>query len=83
MYASKYNLKVAILEAKAEPSMGTTNANSGIVHAGHNTSANTKKAQLVDFGNALITELAPLLNFGFKRCGELVVAKSEEEYPAL
>ena len=34
--------------------MGTTNANSGIVHAGHNTTANTKKAELVDEGNMLI-----------------------------
>ncbi|CAL6084330.1 Glycerol-3-phosphate_dehydrogenase [Hexamita inflata] len=82
-YASKYNLSVCLLESKAEPAMGTTNANSGIVHAGHNTAKNTLKAKLVDRGNALITDLADKLNFGFKQCGELVVARSEAEYDKL
>lgn len=83
MYASEHEYKILVVDAHAEPAMGTTNANSGIVHAGHNTAAGTLKARLVDRGNALIRELAPKLNFGYRQCGELVVARSAEEVPAL
>ncbi|CAL5983370.1 Glycerol-3-phosphate_dehydrogenase [Hexamita inflata] len=82
-YASKYDLRVCVLESRAHPGLVTTNANCGIVHAGHNTKHNTLKSQLIDRGNALIAELAPLLNFSFKRCGELVVAASPDEYQQL
>lgn len=83
MYASEYAWRVLVVDAQAEPAMGTTNANSGIVHAGHNTAAGTLKARLVDRGNALIRDLSEKLNFGYRRCGELVVARTPEEVPAL
>ncbi|ELP86851.1 glycerol-3-phosphate dehydrogenase, putative [Entamoeba invadens IP1] len=81
---SKYkNLKVALLEKARDVSTGATSANSGICHCGIDTTLETLKGRLVVRGNTLIHELHEKLNFGMTNCGELMVAKSEEEVPHL
>ncbi|KAL7716269.1 Glycerol-3-phosphate dehydrogenase [Entamoeba marina] len=83
MELSKYNLKVALLEKARDVSTGATSANSGIVHCGIDTTLDTLKGRLVVRGNTLIHELQPKLNFGLKKCGELMVAKNDSEIPLL
>jgi len=80
---SKYKLKTMLLEKNQEVGMGTTKANSGIVHAGYDCKSGTLKAKLNVRGNALFDELAQNLNIHFRRNGSLVLAFSEEEIDAL
>jgi len=77
------NLKVLVLETFAEVGFGTSKANSGIVHPGHHDKPGTVKASLVVRGNQLIDELAKELGFGYRRCGEVMVAKTNEELEEL
>ena len=80
---SKYKLTITLLEKNQEIGMGTTKANSGIVHAGYDCKPGTLKAKLNVRGNALYDELAKNLNIHFRRNGSLVLAFSEEELDAL
>jgi len=77
------NLKVVVIEAFAEVGFGTSKANSGIVHPGHHDKPGTVKASLVVRGNELIDQLAKELGFGYRRCGEVMVAKTEAEFDEL
>ena len=43
---SKYNLKTVLVEKTSDVAMGTTKANSGIVHAGFDAKSGTLKAKL-------------------------------------
>jgi glycerol-3-phosphate dehydrogenase len=78
-----YRLRIALLESCAEVGFGTTKTNSGIIHPGHHSSPETLKGQLAAPGNARFTELREELHFGFRRIGELVVARTEDELPVL
>lgn len=80
---SRYRLRTVVLEKYAEVGFGTTKTNSGIIHAGHHSSPDTLKGQLVVRGNKLFDQLCSELNFGFARIGELVVAQGEEDIPVL
>jgi len=80
---SKYKLKITLLEKNQEIGMGTTKANSGIVHAGYDCKPGTLKAKLNVRGNELYDELAENLNIHFRRNGSLVLAFSEEELAEL
>ncbi len=80
---SRFHLRVVLLELHEEVGFGTSKTNSGIIHAGHHDSPATLKGQLVVRGNALFDELAHDLQFGFRRSGELLVAKDESEIPIL
>ncbi|MFA5141176.1 MAG: NAD(P)/FAD-dependent oxidoreductase [Elusimicrobiota bacterium] len=80
---SRFRLKTVLLERNEEVAFGATKTNSGIVHAGHNAPANTVKGPLEVRGNKLFDELHKDLHFGFRRCGELVVAMEEAQIPDL
>lgn len=80
---SRYRIDVVLLEALTEVGFGTSKTNSGIIHAGHHSSPDTLKGRLVVRGNALFDTLCLDLNFGFRRIGELVVAKTDEEVGVL
>ncbi|MBN1352148.1 NAD(P)/FAD-dependent oxidoreductase [candidate division KSB1 bacterium] len=75
----RYDLKITLLEKEADVSFGTSKANSGIIHAGFHAKPDTLKAQLSVKGNALFDSLTRELNVPFRRCGELVVAFTNEE----
>ncbi|MBW6409929.1 NAD(P)/FAD-dependent oxidoreductase [Clostridium weizhouense] len=76
---TKYNLKVAVLEKEKDVSMGTSKANSAIVHAGYDPKEGTLMAKLNVKGNEMFEDLCKELSVPFKRNGSLVVAHSEEE----
>jgi glycerol-3-phosphate dehydrogenase len=80
---SRYRLSIVILEKYEEVGFGTTKTNSGIIHAGHHSPLDTLKGKLVVRGNKLYDRLCKELNFGFRRIGELVVARDESEIPEL
>jgi len=80
---SRYRLAVTLVERRAEVAFGTTKTNSGIIHAGHHSSPKTLKGRLVVAGNQAFDRLQRELGFGFRRCGEVVVAQSDDEVPHL
>ncbi|MBQ7596424.1 MAG: NAD(P)/FAD-dependent oxidoreductase [Clostridia bacterium] len=80
---SKYSLKVALIEKCSDVAMGTTKANSAIVHAGFDAQNGTLKAKYNVEGTALMPELCKELNVPYKNIGSLVVAYSEKEVETL
>jgi len=80
---SKYEGTVLLIDKEADICMGSTAANTAIVHAGYDPLPNTLKARMNVAGNAMWDQLAGELNFPFERRGDFVVAVGEEELPAL
>ena len=76
---SKYQLKVAILERENDVAMGTTKANSAIIHAGYDPEPDSLMAKLNVRGSALAKELCRALDVPYRQCGSLVVALSQED----
>ncbi|HZK19503.1 MAG TPA: NAD(P)/FAD-dependent oxidoreductase [Treponemataceae bacterium] len=69
---SRYDLKIAVVEKTEDLCSGTSKANSGLVHGGHDAKPGTLKAKLNVEGNQLIEQLSKDLDFNFKRNGALV-----------
>jgi len=76
---AKYNLKIALLEKEADISMGTTKANSGVVHSGYAADRQYVKRHLSIYGNKLYTQAYRELNFPFSRIGSFVVAVEDSQ----
>ncbi len=76
---TKYDLKVVVLEKENDVSMGTSKANSAIVHAGYDPKIGTLMAKYNVRGNEMFEALCKELSVPFKRNGSLVLAFSEEE----
>ena len=76
---TKYNVKVSMLDKENDVSMGTSKANSAIVHAGYDPKEGTLMAKLNVKGNEMFEALCNELNVPFKRNGSLVLAFNEEE----
>jgi glycerol-3-phosphate dehydrogenase len=79
----RHRLRVVLLEREAEVGFGTSKANSGIIHGGHQASPGTVKGRLEWEGNQLWGPLCDELGFGFARVGGLTVALSEDDLPVL
>ena len=80
---SRYNIKIALVEKCNDMAMGTSKANSAIVHAGFDAKPGTLKAKLNVAGTAAMPELCKTLGVPFKPIGSLVVAFSDEETETL
>lgn len=80
---SRYNLKTVIIEKCPDVAMGTTKANSAIVHAGFDAETGTMKAKLNVRGTELMPKVCDELNVPFKPIGSLVIAYSEKEKETL
>ncbi|MEG0943595.1 MAG: NAD(P)/FAD-dependent oxidoreductase [Angelakisella sp.] len=76
---SRYNLKVAVLEAMNDVANGTTKANSAILHAGYDPEPHTLMAKLNVPGVAQAKELCEKLDVERKQIGSLVLAFSEKD----
>lgn len=79
----RYKLRVILVEKECEVGFGTSKTNSGIIHGGHHASPDTLKGKLEWQGNQMWDALCRELGFGFKRCGELTVATTEEQLPTI
>lgn len=80
---SKYNFDIVLLEKDDDVSMGTSKANSGIIHAGYNADAKTLKGELNVKANPLFDKLCTDLKVPFKRIGSLVVGFTNEDLKIL
>ena len=76
---SKYDLKVLVLEKENDIAMGTTKANSAIIHAGYDPKPGTKMARLNVMGSNMTKELAQKLNFHYQQIGSLVIGRKEKD----
>ncbi len=74
---------IAVLERATDVCEGTSKANSGIVHAGHDAFPGTLKARLNVRGNEMMEKLSEELDFPFQRNGSLVLCFEEEGLPRL
>jgi glycerol-3-phosphate dehydrogenase len=80
---SKYDLDICLLEREYDAAMGTSKANSAIVHAGYDAKPGSLKASLNVRGNELMGEVTDQLGVAFKRTGSLVLAFNEEDRATL
>ncbi len=80
---TKYNLKVSVLEKENDVSMGTTKANSAIIHAGFDPNPESVVAKYNVRGNEMYEGLCKELDVPFKRNGAMVVAFAEENMATL
>lgn len=80
---AKYELKVMLLEKENDIGVGTTKANSAILHAGFDAHPGSMKAAMNVRGNALYHQIADELGLDVKWTGSLVVAVNEEEMKVL
>lgn len=70
---SRYDIAVCVLEKETDVAMGTTKANSAIVHAGFDAKPYSNKAKHNVLGNQMFDQLSKELDFPFKRNGSLVL----------
>jgi len=80
---SKYSLKCMLIEKEPDLALGTTKANSAIIHSGFDAPFGTQKALTNVRGNRLYHELQNQLGLDIKWLGSLVVAVNEEEMATL
>lgn len=80
---TKLDMNVVLLEKFNDVAMGTSKANSAIVHAGFDAESGTLKAKLNVEGTALMEYYCKKLAVPYKNIGSLVVAYSEEELKTL
>lgn len=80
---SRYELRIGVLERASDVCCGTSKANSGIVHAGHDAPVGSLMAELNLLGNEMMEQLAKDLDIPFQRNGSLVLCTNEQELPAL
>lgn len=78
-HLARRQASVLILEVENDVSMGTTKANSAILHAGYDPEPGTQMAQLNVRGSALAKKICAELDVPYKQIGSLVLAFSEEE----
>lgn len=70
---SRFDADILLLERGNDVSVGTSKANSGIVHGGYDAKPGTFKAKFNVAGNAMFDALARELDFPFKRNGSMVL----------
>lgn len=76
---TKYDLKVLVIEKENDVCMGTSKANSAIVHAGYDPEPNTLMAKYNVEGNKMFDKLCKDLSVPFKRNGSLIIAFNNDE----
>lgn len=80
---SRYDLRIAWLEAQNDVGRGASCANSAIIHSGHDPLPGTLKARLNLQGNQLWQIWSEELGIPFKKTGSLVVALEGQDSGAL
>ena len=76
---SRYQLHIAVADKENDVSMGTSKANSGIVHAGFDAHTGTNKAIYNVLGARMFPELSRELDFPFRQNGALVLCFDEAQ----
>ena len=76
---TKYNLKVVVLEKEKDVSMGSSKANSAIVHAGYDPKEGSLMAKYNVKGNEMFEDICKELSVPFERNGSLIIAVNDED----
>ncbi len=76
---SRYDADIVVLEKGNDVSVGTSKANSGIVHAGFDAKTGSMKAKYNVMGNKMFDELSKTLDFPFRRNGSMVLCFDEAQ----
>ena len=80
---SRWNLDTLVLERGPDVCVGTSKANSGIVHAGHDAKPGSVKARFNIEGSRMMPALSEELGFPFERNGSLVLGFRGEDMAVL
>ncbi len=80
---SRYDLRIALIDAAEDVAMGASRANSAIVHAGYDCPPGSVEARMNVLGNALYRQWADELDVPFKRCGSFVIGFGPEDEKVL
>lgn len=80
---ARYTKDIVVLERGNDVSVGTSKANSGIVHAGFDARTGTQKAIYNVAGNAMFDALSAELDFPFRRNGSMVLCFDPSERAGL
>ncbi len=80
---SVYELKICVIDKHIDAAMGTSGANSGIIHAGYDAIPGSLKASLNIEGSRKMEKICSDLNIPYENCESLVVAFSDEEKKVL
>ena len=78
-FLSGYKLDVCVLEKENDVAMGTTKANSGIIHAGYDPKPGTLMAKLNVRGSVLTEQICKEYGVPYKKTGSLVLAFDEKD----
>lgn len=76
---ARYKLKTVLLEKENDVAMGTSKANSAIVHAGFDAKVGSEKARLNVLGSQMMESVAKELGVKYLRNGSLVLGFSEAD----
>ena len=77
--ASKYRLKIAVIEKESDVAEGISKANSGVLHAGFNVLPNTLKAKFNVEGLSYFPAICNELDVSYNNCKKIVVGNDENE----
>src|SRR5262245_4746891 len=83
MHARYPGLSLAVIDRESIVAAHQTSHNSGVIHSGVYYQPGSLKARLCVDGAALMYEYCEKHNIAFERCGKLIVALAEQEFPAL
>ena len=76
---SRYNLKCVVLEKENDVAMGTSKANSAIVHAGFDAKVGSANAKFNVKGSKMMEKVASELGVKYIKNGSLVLAFDDED----
>lgn len=80
---TRYNLSVCLIEKNSDVALGSTRANSAIVHAGFDAKEGSLKARLNVRGSEMMEDVCRELGVKYRRNGSLVVGFSSEDRATL
>ncbi len=76
---AKYEIRTVLLEKENDVAMGSTKANSAIIHAGFDAKEGTLKAKLNVEGAKMMPQITKELGVKYEQNGAMVVAFSEDD----
>src|SRR4051812_47938822 len=75
--------RITVVDKEADVAVHQTGHNSGVVHAGLYYAPGTLKAELCTRGRGLLQQFCGRHGLQYDECGKLVVARNDDELPAL
>ena len=80
---SAYDIRICVLEKENDVAMGSTRANSAIVHAGFDAKEGSLKARFNVLGSEMMEQTAKELGVKYNRNGSLVIGFDEDDRKTL